>query len=265
MIVSPAAPATDENMEPGQEGEAEDASVKVASPSPTKRSNNTGHPFVRCLKCRETNDICPEDGLNGLEENSFLASAADRLSRCLSVCAECERAPSAKFCRECSMYLCKPCSSRIHAGVKTKQHTIVDMEKARPEDSLTRTTHCLAHPKEESVLYCLSCEALACVLCAYGAHKHHNISLLADAVTDLKSQLKERAEMVVDHVGKLQDASSTLKDEMKMLKENTLAAKQILGRRVDEIIQLVRDAQSQMLNNIEKESAQKGVSLFLIT
>ena len=43
--------------------------------------------FIRCLHCREKNELSVED-LDGLEPNLFLASAADRMAKSMSVCGK---------------------------------------------------------------------------------------------------------------------------------------------------------------------------------
>ena len=79
--------------------------------------------------------------------------------------------------------------------------------------------NCAAHPKEESVLYCTTCESLACVLCAYGAHKQHNISLLTDASDEIKLHLHNKAEEVIGASDGISQAIRTLQAEIFQLKE----------------------------------------------
>jgi hypothetical protein len=131
------------------------------------------------------------------------------------------------------MYLCAPCSKRIHSGMKTSKHKVADLDKMKPEETTARITvrfaifldyiqNCAAHPKEESVLYCVTCESLACVLCAYGAHKQHNISLLADASDAIKQQLRTKGEQVLQAGDSISRAIRNLQAEIFQLKEVSL-------------------------------------------
>ena len=69
------------------------------------------------------------------------------------------------------------------------------------------------------MLYCVTCESLACVLCAYGAHKQHNISLLADAANDIKQQLREKATNIVQAGEDISLSIRNLQAEVFQLKE----------------------------------------------
>ena len=75
----------------------------------------------------------------------------------------------------------------------------------------------------------------------------------------MKDTLKERTELVSEHVGRIQEASGKLRQEIGLMKDNARAAKEIVSRRVEEVVQLIRDAELVMLQGIEQESGRKGI------
>jgi hypothetical protein len=222
--------------------------------SKTVRRVQGGH--ILCLYCREKVEL-GEEGVDGLEFNSYLALAADRLEKKITVCAECERSTTCLYCKECSMYLCSPCCSRIHSGAITGKHNIGNYDKFHLTESSTVVKYCSAHGKEECLLYCTTCQILACVLCAYGNHKKHNISLLADAAEELRNKLKLKANMVTIEASKIDISVSKLENELMRLNDNSMKSRKFVSESFDRILSLMYETKEEMLDQIDQTVTEK--------
>jgi hypothetical protein len=233
---------------------------EVDQPRPTNVADHHGehsHGYLLCLECR-CRSVLDEDGLESLEFNSFLAEAADRLAQKMSICADCERSMTAKYCEECIMYLCNPCCKRIHSGTMTSKHRIIDLDVMSPEETSTGISYCAFHPKSEAALYCSTCHELACVLCAYGAHKQHDICLLAESAHELKQSLGTTANLVTMHHELISEACQRLNDEIGHLNENAVSAKSYLKAKFKEVQEAISEFETLVINDIDQDRHNRG-------
>lgn len=82
--------------------------------------------YLHCLQCFGKT-LLGDEGILGLESNTFLCSAADRLASQLNTCADCDKQKTSVYCEDCELYLCQTCASRIHSGTKTSRHKVHDL------------------------------------------------------------------------------------------------------------------------------------------
>ena len=236
-------------------------SAKARRQSLMSQSASEKYGYIQCLDCREKIHLTKR-GLEDVEENEFLAASADKAADTMSICADCQGSKTNTFCQECNLYLCHPCSHRIHSGVMTSQHHVYEFRGTEHEVPISsKPPQCTQHPKEESVLYCYSCEELACVMCAYGNHKRHNVCLLTDAIGELKQKLRQRTKLAADKLQDVSKAKSDIKMEVDLLQENSVAAKAFICKKIDEIKQSLLQMETEMCARVDEESADKESKL----
>ena len=209
--------------------------------------------YVKCLVCAGKHSL-DHEGKNSIPHAELLAGLANALCRKMTTCAECQAAQTDIFCKACSMYLCRPCSKRIHQGYQTSKHQLHDMGEMRPEDMVYRQRTCRMHETEEASLYCSTCRTLACVKCAYQAHASHQVGLLAFQSSSMKDALKAKMIELTTATNRVTAAQQHCQQELGNLEENTAGAKAFVKKRIDDLIKSLRDSERHLLDEIDQDS-----------
>lgn len=229
--------------------------------------------YVKCLICAENTKLNQfPDVYGSLEFNDFLASSADKLAHQMSFCSECSNAKASRFCKQCDMYLCGPCCSRIHSGNATSKHKLIDMEGFNQDGNSSgdvlssaiassvisaATVECPSHSEEEAVLYCFDCASLTCIICAYGSHKGHNMCLLSDASVQMKRDIEQKTNSFDKEITRLDQLVGELYLESRRILENSVAAKAFVSKRVSDLITSIKETESKMISEIDGEELEK--------
>lgn len=79
---------------------------------------------------------------------------------------------------------------------------------------LINMQQCSKHDNSALQLYCKSCDELACVICAYGPHKKHDILLLADAVDGVVFKLNEQTNAASSSIANIEAASVLIRSNL---------------------------------------------------
>lgn len=103
------------------------------------------------------------------------------------------------------------------------------------------------------MLFCAPCREMACVLCAYGDHKGHPVSLLSEAAVELCRKQEEYSGNLESEAELLLKTSETLRQELKRLEENSIAAKAFLASKVQSVLDTIQQFNQQMLERIDSE------------
>eukprot|EP00058_Branchiostoma_floridae_P026042 XP_002611532.1 hypothetical protein BRAFLDRAFT_63831 [Branchiostoma floridae] len=144
---------------------------------------NDGNTFP-CPTCREQVHL-PENGVEGLKDNFFLASLVKAVTEHHKVrhgqdgllCTTCDEGkPATSRCSECAEFLCESCESAHRLQRATKGHTLFTFEelKTGKYDGVFKTRKappCPKHSGEILKLYCRTCETPICNECALFEHR----------------------------------------------------------------------------------------------
>ena len=157
-----------------------------------------GKPFVSCpaplCGTRHFLDAGGKDLESGLKTDYFIERASSRfqvLSRADARCDTCSEPDNEAivYCDSCRKLLCQVCSDFHKRNNDTRPHRPVDVKKLLQEpkaddDPLAPFTtnkkwKCEGHtddePPEDVAIYCLTCGAMICSLCAMSVHAQHTM------------------------------------------------------------------------------------------
>lgn len=125
-------------------------------------------------------------------------------------------------CVDCDIYICPNCTKGHKKVTLTKCHKIISNQFGPIRSSVT---YCTAHPGEDFVYYCSSCEKLVCIDCVRQDHDgQKHIKMKINEVSDHKQQklnqkvMEIKRERIPQINAKIQE-NENLKTENKMVTE----------------------------------------------
>jgi len=99
-------------------------------------------------------------------------------------CVDCDDKEASLFCATACGDLCDECSTAIHSRRALRSHVLMEIAQ-KPSPVLRCGDH-----DEPLKLYCLTCEALACLMCKdFGEHAQHKIKPVSVAAAERKLEL----------------------------------------------------------------------------
>ncbi|XP_076117417.1 heat shock 70 kDa protein 12A-like [Mytilus galloprovincialis] len=115
-------------------------------------------------------------------------------------CGFCNDNLSALYCDGCEQFLCLICKRNIHDKVpRFKDHKVLDINKVSNSVFKPKPV-CISH-KKEFLLYCSTCDCLACKECMTSSHNGHttdSIENIVDVYRDDAKQIQEKLKAKVE-------------------------------------------------------------------
>jgi hypothetical protein len=110
--------------------------TSVETVDESEQDVHQGYGYILCLGCRDKT-FMKQFGCDSLPINKEIEVEALQVVKRMSICAECELSATGKYCENCSMYLCNSCCSRLHSGLSTSKHSILEMGEISPSQTGT--------------------------------------------------------------------------------------------------------------------------------
>ncbi|XP_035681634.1 E3 ubiquitin-protein ligase TRIM56-like [Branchiostoma floridae] len=234
---------------------------------------NDGDTFP-CPICREQVSL-PENGVEGLKDNFFLASLVKAVTEHHKVrhgqdgllCTTCDEGkPATSRCSDCAEFLCESCELAHRLQRATKGHTLFTFEelKTGKYDGVFRTRKvppCPKHSGEILKLYCRTCETPICNECALFEHRDlqllHNITRIEEVATEKRKtilDLTPQCQAQVQFFQRTEEVQNRLKEQ---LQKNTELARQNVHQTVQTMVALVKEEGERLLACIDTEETSR--------
>ncbi|XP_033624472.1 uncharacterized protein LOC117287939 isoform X2 [Asterias rubens] len=229
-----------------------------------KKTQNPDTNKLKCPLCQKET-ILPLDGVTGLQSNYLLVALVEEVNKqeqlpqgeeSKVMCQACDEENAAiSRCLNCEHYLCLECQKAHQRLAAIKNHEIKTLAELQEVDetqteSKMNISRCDIHPMQELCLYCMTCEQLACKLCAVMRHKQpmHN---LADLITAFDiCQIKVSKDISKLHKSKVKMAGQldALRKRLGCLFHET---KNDISQHAEQKINKIRQEEVQLTQNAE--------------
>ncbi|XP_076117045.1 uncharacterized protein LOC143084876 isoform X2 [Mytilus galloprovincialis] len=125
-------------------------------------------------------------------------------------CGFCKDNISALYCDGCEQFLCLICKRNVHDKVPLfKDHKVLDINKVSNSVFKPKPV-CISH-KKEFLLYCSTCDCLACKECMTSSHNGHTTDSIENIVDVYREDAKQIQEKLKAKVAILQNTLETIK------------------------------------------------------
>ncbi|CAH1250125.1 USP7 [Branchiostoma lanceolatum] len=233
-----------------------------------------------CPTCRADTAL-PEDGVAGLKINFFVQSLSATVQAHKSLvskeednvqCDNCEEEVASQGCVVCEEFLCDECACGHRRGKRTRSHGVVGVAELK-EQLITKTGSlkseslpiCPKHQDEMMKLYCETCKYPICRDCWVLQHKDHKYGYLADAVGNVRAEIKDKLEAARLKIAEYQDKASAVIKKQAELDASSKKVADDIDSAVEEEIKpfsgLVRSKQSELKEKLASITAARSKQL----
>ncbi|NWR78978.1 PML protein, partial [Centropus unirufus] len=183
-------------------------------------------------------------------------------------CSRCRREAAALWCSECEEFLCPNCFEDHQWFFKKKNHEARRVEDLRAESAhqfledtrkssnLFCSTPGHASQGHISSIYCNKCEKALCCICALLDSQHGSFC-------DIRKETQRRQEELGTMVQELKQKRSgfeatylVLQDEAAQLEQAQREMREVIQERVQQLVQLIRQEEEEMLVLVEARQEQ---------
>lgn len=198
--------------------------------------------------------------------------------------------PATFYCSDCEVFMCGSCSDNIHSQLEFRCHDINratgvkdgvgdDTSTSRPSSSLSTLSQrslglrpglnnrpsssllnysaipeCPTH-KEKTKYYCRNCRCLCCASChRYGSHKNHSCFQVHEAEEKERKALVKLQTQVEQRGAKIIKARGEVQQTIEGVKKNTIEVKDIARRYYRELRAAIDQAETILMEDINKRS-----------
>lgn len=171
-----------------------------------------------CPNCRRQTDI-PTGGLSALQ-GAFFTNNLMEIQKMLKtltngMCNKCKKREAVCCCTTCGV-VCQRCKETHYEWEDLSAHEIIDIDSFtnNPATVLQRKkSHCSKHQKQESDLYCETCEELICRDCIVRLHHNHNYDLVSAVFPKHDKQLANSLRIVEEQIMRFERAMQSVNCE----------------------------------------------------
>eukprot|EP00058_Branchiostoma_floridae_P022195 XP_002607685.1 hypothetical protein BRAFLDRAFT_82869 [Branchiostoma floridae] len=234
----------------------------------------------QCPTCR-TETVLPKGGVSKLKNNFFVQSLSDTIDTHKSLvskedgkvqCDNCEEDGASQGCVVCEEFLCDECACGHRRGKRTRGHEVVGVAELK-ERLITKTGSlksnslptCPKHRDEKLKFYCETCKHPICRDCTVLQHKAHKYGYLEDAVSDARTEIKNKLKAAKKKITTYQDkARAVTKKQDELYTRNKKAADGINAAAKEEIkylTGLVKGKQTELKEKLSSITATRSKQL----
>ncbi|XP_070553605.1 E3 ubiquitin-protein ligase TRIM56-like [Ptychodera flava] len=227
---------------------------------------------AKCPVCHEP-FVLPASGVEGLEDNVFVAGIFDTLKvyhECLKSqseipCSGCDRniaSLSLSYCLQCGSFLCADCVKHHQRMKATKEHQCVERKDFKDIKSWATSrsqviTLCKKHKDEPMKLFCKECDVPLCVLCSIQGHRGHNFIDVAHAREKCRNAIIAPLNDAEERVSMIQyciDEALRVKQNLEENKKKTLTD---IDARADQLIKSLTKQVRDHADKLKRETNER--------
>ncbi|XP_070182865.1 transcription intermediary factor 1-beta-like [Littorina saxatilis] len=173
------------------------------------------------------------------------------------VCDVCQNNVTAtSYCFDCSIKLCKPCTSYHQKIPMSKDHTLEQLNKLTAKRlAASRQATCNNHSNRPAELYCSAHQELMCMLCATTNHRTcPEVKAITDVAREKRTELTQQSQ-------RLKEIAAGLAKQMKAAKEKFKGMHKKVNDVFDDLQQSSEKRRQQVHDLIQKEEDATVTSL----
>ena len=200
---------------------------------------------ISCPVCRQTTRLQNGD-VSRLQTNVPLkAMIGDVKSakRNCTVCGPEEKSIATAYCQICEEYICDSCLEAHGKYRKNKDHEVTSMDDIN-KGKVKVKRFCHAHPQEEKLWVCSTCNCFICFRCRMLEHNEANHKL--EKVTEFQKRMKDQIESLKK---KAWERVKSFENHMKIAKEQDVK----IELKIDEIITDINEAFDDSIQQLTKK------------
>lgn len=184
-----------------------------------------------------------------------------------ATCEQCLNKKIEQYCKDCSRYMCLPCSQEHVRNGKFVKHTVTSWQSddgggsiSSPEStSPSDTSMCIKHKRESTKYYCFLCQALFCTVCnVEGTHAGHDMTTIAAAEAKCSAQLGTYTKIAKDELKTVTEIQNKLIIRRRNEQEKYDKAVSDTRARAAALLSAVEEWQKRILAAIEDEHEESG-------
>ncbi|XP_070182870.1 transcription intermediary factor 1-beta-like [Littorina saxatilis] len=173
------------------------------------------------------------------------------------VCDVCQNNVTAtSYCFDCSIKLCKACTSHHQKLPVSKNHTMEQLNKLTAKQLATnRQATCNKHSNTPAKLYCSTHQELICMFCAATNHRScPEVKVITDVAREKRTELTQQSQ-------RLKEIAAGLAKQMKAAKEKFKGMHKKVNDVFDDLQQCSEKRRQQVHDLIQKEEDTTVTSL----
>ncbi|XP_066265513.1 tripartite motif-containing protein 2-like [Branchiostoma lanceolatum] len=230
----------------------------------------------QCPTCR-AETVLLNAGVAGFKNNSFVESLSDTVQAHKSLvskdddkvlCDNCEEEVACYGCVVCEEFLCDECACGHGRGKRTRSHGVIGVAELK-EQLITKMGSlkskplpiCPKHQDEKMKFYCETCEHPICRDCWVLQHKDHKYGYLADAVCNVRAEIKDKLEAAQLKLAEYRDKATTVAKKQAELDTSSKKAADDIDSAVEKEIKAVRNKQTELKEKLVTITADRSKQL----
>ncbi|XP_071090635.1 E3 ubiquitin-protein ligase TRIM45-like [Haliotis cracherodii] len=217
-----------------------------------------GNGEITCPLCRRIEKV------SGTAQMMAIDPVRDQLVEYLHIqkkkqvlCKDCPDGNNARSrCFGCGENLCLDCENAHRRNRSTRGHEIklLDELQAASCESLKVRIFCCNHPDRLIECFCLTCEALCCVMCAIIEHKGHEFQKLDDAAANIIRETEGSMVDVQSIFKNLSNAKSESEEYVTIVQEDRERSISEINQKFDALSKRLKHRKETLLKIIEDDS-----------
>ncbi|XP_046365192.2 E3 ubiquitin-protein ligase TRIM71-like [Haliotis rufescens] len=217
-----------------------------------------GKSQVTCPLCRQVQKV------SGNAKSVPLDCVRYKLVECLetaeeeyALCIDCSDGNKAEStCQDCSLNLCKECTSVHRRHRLTRDHIITSLHNSvqhlpRP---VVKSHFCPQHKMHLLEFFCITDDTVCCLSCSNLDHKGHTFEKLEDVAKMRTQELETAIQIVQGHAGRLRNMIMTEENRKRTFKQSTETAKSCASQFLASLECVIKKREGQIYEVIDKRS-----------
>lgn len=225
-----------------------------------------------CPLCMDESEV-PPNGIQGLPRNMYVQNLQELQSEQLpppkcDLCTDNEIAMS--HCEVCLCYLCEFCEQAHRRQRRTAEHPLIPIETTSTflhsvpfDHSHSQPEICHAHPNEEVVLFCETCDVPICHECTMEDHCDHAILPLDDVNMQYSEILQKLLSQTKPLVTTLNEAMKNIEFLLSSVRERAEVVANDICDSVDLRMRALQEHKRSLLSQLDAIKQHKENTLEL--
>ena len=221
-----------------------------------------GKKFIICPICRAKTKII-SNNVEGLPSAFFINNLLEiqHVLKKVSVkqqlfCDNCEEQDASGYCKQCQAWLCEGCVTHHKKWKRFSSHEVLGSDIASTPSQLLpvkeeEVMSCSDH-NEPLRVYCETCQALICRDCTISTHRDHSYHLVSDVFSKHSKEIECTLDLLKQKVSATTKNIKALSQSKIKVVDSGKVAKQDVSSFVQSLIELLKESQSERIENIDR-------------